>query len=190
MAITAAHPHLNSPRTSPITDQDDDENALITANIRAVSTPPWPVPARPRTWPAAALAAAAIVLAASALLVALTRPVPTPAGPTAPTYSAADTAAAKKALCDTYKLAAADVRVDTASGDKAIARVATTNGAVLLNAAAGAPALDPKIRDAALALAAAYATLTALGNATDQQYQAALDDLAAKDGTLKGLCNG
>jgi hypothetical protein len=47
------------------------------------------------------------------------------------------------------------VRVDTAGTDKALARIATTNGAIMLEMAAANPALDTNHRDAAHALAMA-----------------------------------
>lgn len=194
MAITAAHSHLNNPSTAPITDYDDVANTLLRTNIRPVSTPPWPTPTRPRTWPAATLAAAALVLAAAALIVTLTRPAPSPSRPTTPTYSAAETADAQQRLCDAYRLAASEVEADTTGGaDKAIARIATTNAAIMLDAAATTSALDPKLRGAAQALAAAYARVTATGSgavATDQEYHEALSDSAMKAKTLGGLCNG
>ena len=45
----------------------------------------------------------------------------------------------------------ATVRADTNGSDEALARIATTNGAVMLYNAAANPALDPKHRDAARA---------------------------------------
>jgi hypothetical protein len=154
--------------------------------------PTQPAP-RSRTWPAVALAAIAAAVAVAALVVALTNS--TPAAPsastTAPTHSAAETAAAQRQLCDTYKLAAQAVRVDTAGTDKALARIATTNGAIMLEMAAANPAVDTNHRDAAYALAMAYGTLTAKGTfgiATDAEYQAALDDVIAKDAAMKKVC--
>ncbi|MFY2858571.1 hypothetical protein ACOJVU_01695 [Mycobacterium sp. THU-M104] len=72
-----------------------------------------------------------------------------------------------------------------------MARIATTNGAVMLDNAAANPALNLKDREAALALAAAYGTLTAMSNnvvATDSQYQVALDDITAKNAVMKSMC--
>lgn len=114
---------------------------------------------------------------------------PTPAAP--PTSTPADIAAAQRQLCDTYKLAARAVQVDTGGNDRALARIATTNGAVMLENVVSNPALDAKHRDAAQALAAAYGTLTAMSSkevATDTQYQAALDDITAKDAVMKSVC--
>ena len=73
-----------------------------------------------------------------------------------PTHSAAETAAAQRQLCDTYTLAARAVQVDTNGSDKALARIALTNAAVMLDNAAADPALDATHRDAARALATAY----------------------------------
>lgn len=194
--ITSAHHTLDQHRSDLsqglLQGWDAGENPPVGAMVGAVSTSPWPAPpARPRTWPAYAISAIAIVLAAVALFIRPTAPAAPPA-PAAPTHSAADTDAAQRTLCESYKLVASDVRTGTAGADKAFARIATTNGAVMLDVAAGDPALDAKSRDAAKSLAMAYATLTAMGNsdvATEQQYQAALGDLAAKDRPLKDMCN-
>ncbi|BBZ42323.1 hypothetical protein [Mycobacterium conspicuum] len=152
-------------------------------------------PSHPRTWPAVALATIAVVVAVAALIMALTRSTHASQPPaiTTPTYRAAETAAAQRQLCDTYKLAAQAVAIDTGGGDKALARIATTNGALLLNMAAANPTLDANHRDAARALATAYGTLTAKGTygiASDSEYQAALDDIVAKDAVLKKVCGG
>ncbi|WP_425294058.1 hypothetical protein [Mycobacterium attenuatum] len=112
---------------------------------------------------------------------------------TAPTYTAAETAAAQQQLCDTYRLVAQAAKVDTAGTDKALARIATTNGALMLYMAAANPALGSKDRDAARALAMAEGALTAKGSygvATDAEYQAALDDAIAKDAAMKKVCGG
>ncbi len=159
-------------------------------------TPTYPTgPAqRPRPWLVIALAVTAAV-AVAALIVALTRPTaPKPsATAAAPTYTAAEISAAQRQLCDTYRLAAQAAQVDTAGADKALARIATTNGALLLEMAAANPALDVGHRDAARALAMAYGTLTAKGSygvATDADYQAALNDAIAKDAAMKKACSG
>jgi hypothetical protein len=96
-------------------------------------------------------------------------------------------------VCDTYKLVARAAQIDTAGTDKALARVATTNGALMLDMAAANAALDANHRDAARALAIAYGALTAKGSygvATDAEYQAALDDANAKDAAMKKVCGG
>lgn len=149
---------------------------------------------RSRPWLAIAVAVTAAI-AVAALVFALTLPtdshpsMPTTTAPT--TYTHAETATAQHQLCDVYKLAAQAAQVDTAGSDKALARIATTNGALLLNMAAANPALDAEHRDAAHALAMAYGTLSAKGSygvATDVQYQAALDDAIAKDAAMKKVC--
>ncbi|OSC26134.1 hypothetical protein B8W69_17050 [Mycobacterium vulneris] len=168
------------------------------------SSPPpaggWPPPhfsqpvSRPRPWLAMALALTAAI-AVAAMVLALTRPTASKsvATTTTPTYSAAETGAAQKILCDTYKLVARAVEVDTSGNDKALARIADTNGAVMLNMASTAPTLDTNHREAARALAIAYGTVTAMGNsavATDADYRAALDDVIAKDAAMKKVCGG
>jgi hypothetical protein len=154
--------------------------------------PTHPVP-RSRSWPAIAMAAIAAVVAVAALIVALTRS--TPAAPSAtttmPTHTAAETAAAQRQLCDTYKLQARTVRVDTNGNDEALARIAATNGAVMLYNAAANPALDSKHRDAARALATAYGNVSAMGSkgvATDAEWRAVLDDANAKDAAMSEVC--
>lgn len=149
----------------------------------------------PRPWLAIAPAVTAAV-AIAALVVALTRPIashPLATIATTSTYTPAETAAAQQQLCDTYKLAAHSAQVETAGSDKAMARIATTDGAILLEFGAANPAVDSGHRDAARALALAYGTLTAkasYGIATDTQYQAALDDAIAKDAAMKQVCGG
>lgn len=83
--------------------------------------------------------------------------------------------------------------MDTSGNDKALARIADTNGAVMLDMASAAPALDNNHRDAARALATAYGTVTVMGNssvASDAEYRAALDDVIAKDSVMKKVCSG
>jgi hypothetical protein len=150
-------------------------------------------PPRARTWPAVALAAIALVAAVAALIAALTKSTPTPPSPTTtvPTHSAAETAAAQRQLCDTYTLAARAVQVETNGSDKALARVALTNAAAMLENAAADPALDATHRDAVRALANAYRTTNALASGgTDAQWQASLDDTNAKDAVMKKVCGG
>ncbi|MGD1283467.1 hypothetical protein ACKUUI_22095 [Mycobacterium seoulense] len=146
---------------------------------------------RPHPWLAIGVVLTAAV-AIAALIVAVMRPATKlSTTTTAPTPTASETAAAERQLCDTYKLAARAVEVDTGGNDRALARIATTNGAVMLDNSVASPALDAKHRDAARALAGAYSVLTAMSNkavATDAQYQAALDDITAKDAVMKSVC--
>ncbi|WP_234786500.1 hypothetical protein [Mycolicibacter sinensis] len=152
-------------------------------------TQPWPAPPAPvrsRNWLTATLAAVAVVLATAALIVALTR---SGSGST-PTYTAAQKGEAKAKLCDQYKLAAQAMHIETSKpGDPALARVALTNGALILETASANPALEAKYSKAARALAAAYQTQTAMGTtAPVEQYQKAGEDLNAKDRVMQGLC--
>ncbi|EFG77087.1 hypothetical protein HMPREF0591_3014 [Mycobacterium parascrofulaceum ATCC BAA-614] len=90
-----------------------------------------------------------------------------------------------------YQLAAKAVQVDTAGTDKALARIATTNGALMLDRAASNPALDCKHRDAAGALKAAYLTVTAKSSyvvASETDFQSALDNVIGKDAVMKKVC--
>lgn len=144
---------------------------------------------------ALALAAIAVVLSAIALKVTLAHGARAASSTNSAqlAYSADETLAAQRQLCKTYKLVAQAAQVDTAGTDKALARIATTNGALMLDMAAANAALDSSHRDAARALATAYATLTAKGTygvASDADYRAALDDAIAKDFAMKKLCGG
>jgi hypothetical protein len=130
------------------------------------------------------------VVAVAALIVALTNSKHTATPPT-PTYTAAETAAAQRQLCDIYKLIARAVQVDTNGSDKALARITLTNAGAMLDNAAANPALDTTHRDAARALANAYRTTTALASGgTEADWQASLDDGNAKDAVMKKVCGG
>ncbi|ETB23951.1 hypothetical protein O971_25005 [Mycobacterium avium subsp. hominissuis 10-4249] len=158
--------------------------------------PGQPVP-RPRPWLAIAVALTA-GLAVAALVISLTRPTsqavvststPTPT----PTPSATDIGVAQQRLCDTYKLAARAVQVDTNGNDKAFARIALTNSAGMLYDASNDPALDEQHRSAARALARAYLVDTAKsseGTATEAEFRDAVADVNAKDAEMKKVCGG
>ena len=144
---------------------------------------------------ALALASLAVVVAAAALLVTLTRSTQAASSTAgkAPNYTAAETAAAQKQLCDTYKLEARTVRADTNGNDEALARIAATNGAVMLLNAAANPALDAKHRDVARSLAEAYGTVSAMGSkgvVTDAEWRAVLEDANVKDAAMSEVCGG
>lgn len=169
------------------------------------SAPPlaesWPPPhfrqppSRPRPWMAPAVMLTAAV-AVAALVVSLMRPTASHSSAnatTTPTFTPAEIAAPQQRPCDMYKLAAQSVQVDTASTDKALARIATTNGALMLDMGANNPALDTNHRDTARALESAYLTVTAkssYGVATDAEFQSALEDVLAKDAAMKKVCGG
>lgn len=96
-------------------------------------------------------------------------------------------------MCERYKLAARAMHIETSdpAGDTALARVALSNGALMLDTASADPALDAEHRDAARALASSYQTTAALGTtgmATRDQYLASIDDMNAKDRVMAGLC--
>ncbi|WP_308458129.1 hypothetical protein [Mycobacterium kansasii] len=81
------------------------------------------------------------------------------------------------------------MQVETTGSDRALARVALTNAAAMLDNAAADPALDARHRDAARSLAKAYRTTTAMGSvATETEYRAALDDIIAKDAQMRQAC--
>lgn len=159
---------------------------------------PPPPQQRSRFWPTIAvgalvIAVVAAIVAVAALVVAATPPPaanPTPIA-AAPTYNAAEKSAARQNLCDTYGLAARAVGVDTNGTNPALARIALTNAATMLDSANTDPAIGDKLRNLARALAAAYRTLTAKSSSdafTELEYRAALNDVAAKDTAMKKVC--
>ncbi|WP_052739912.1 hypothetical protein [Mycobacterium sp. UM_Kg27] len=110
----------------------------------------------------------------------------------APRYTAAQQADAKKRLCDSYKLAAHAEHIETNTPNNiALARLSATNGALILETAATDPALAPQYRDAARALARTYQTIVALSTGRegdDPELGAAINDANAKDREMIGLC--
>ncbi|WP_231996761.1 hypothetical protein [Mycobacterium scrofulaceum] len=85
------------------------------------------------------------------------------------------------------------MQVDTNGTDKALARIAATNAALMLENAADDSALDARQSDVARALATAYLMATAKatsGVVSDSEWQAALDDVIAKDAAMKQVCGG
>lgn len=134
-------------------------------------------------------------VAAAALVVALTRPTSshTSVDSTTPTHTTTEIATAQQRLCETYKIAARAVRVDTNGSDKAFARTALTNSAVLLYNVSNDPTLDEQHRSAAQALGTAYLTDTAKsseGAASEAEFQQAVADVNAKDAAMKKVCGG
>ena len=133
---------------------------------------PSPQLKRSRMWPAIALgslalASIATVVAVVALVVATSRSsVSSPTSTsTAPTYSAADVAAAHQKLCDAYKLAARSVAIETNGNSPERAGIAEVNGALLLeDAVNSAPGITPSDRAAALALAGTYKNIAAVAS--------------------------
>jgi hypothetical protein len=137
------------------------------------------------------LAAVSTAVAVIALVVVLNRPTAAeePATSGAPTYDHAQTVAAQRKLCDAYKLAAQEVRIETNGNDRALARIALTNAAAMLDDSASDPALEKNQRDAARALASAYRKTTALGSVgTDTEYRTSLEDIIAKDAPMRQAC--
>ncbi|WP_338138598.1 hypothetical protein [Mycobacterium marinum] len=140
-----------------------------------------------------------VVLGTTALIVALKDPTNSGSASTSPTtaapsYTATQTAAAHRKLCDTYKLAARAVQIQTNGDSPALAGVAAVNGAIMLQATVNAtPALASADRKTALALAEAYSNTTALSSfvhSEDPEWQAALNDVNAKDAQMKAVCSG
>ncbi|WP_332481635.1 hypothetical protein [Mycobacterium intracellulare] len=143
------------------------------------------------------MAAVAVLLGAAALVVALTRPAgsqPTVSSvtPASPSYTSEQTAAAHQKLCDTYKLAAREVQIDTNGDSRALAGVASVNAAVMLQQAVDAnPAIPSGDRAAALTLASAYTKAIAVGSTLqrdDPDFRAEVDDVNAKDTAMKKIC--
>ncbi|PBJ40599.1 hypothetical protein BB737_06650 [Mycobacterium avium subsp. hominissuis] len=154
-----------------------------------------PQPSRSRTWPAVALAAVAVLLGGAALVVALTRPTGgsstvSSTTSTTPSYTAEQTAAAHQKLCSAFRLASDAVKTDS-SGDRALGRIALTNGASLVEAAV-TPALPSAEANEARALANAYRTAAAVASsaaADDPRWQAAVNDVNVKSDALFALCH-
>ncbi|WP_421846169.1 hypothetical protein [Mycobacterium sp.] len=111
-----------------------------------------------------------------------------------PTYTAAETAADHKKLCEVYKLAARSVQVDTHGENPALAAAALANGAVMLEQSANtAPALAPDDLTAALTLAEAYSRINAMGSFLPRNHpslESAINDVNAKDARMKAVCDG
>lgn len=156
---------------------------------------PMQPPPRPRTWPAIALAAIAVVLGIAALVVALARPTNNQSTassitPTTPSYSADQVATAHKKLCDAYNLAAHAVQIETHGPSPERAGIAEVNGAMMLERVVNAtPAIMASERAAALALADAYNNIAAVASLNDNSaWQPALDDANAKDAAMKRVC--
>jgi hypothetical protein len=159
--------------------------------------PAFPIqpPTRPRTWPAIALAALGVLLGAIALVVAFTRPTGSQTGTAAttsavPTYTSQQIAAAHQQLCSAFALASDAVKTDS-SGDRALGRIALTNGAALLDAAV-TPALPTAQAGEARALANAYRTAAAVASsaaADDPRWQASVNDVNVKSDALLATCH-
>lgn len=152
---------------------------------------PVPVPHRPRRR-LYALLVVGIIANTALSTVALVMGLSQSGANLVPTYTAAQKATAQTQLCSRYRLAAQAARIETSSGDVALARISTTNGALILETAAADPALDSAFRDAALALATAYRTMTVKqteGMADDTENQAVLDAALDKNRAMKDLCD-
>lgn len=110
------------------------------------------------------------------------------------TYSADEIATAHQKLCDSYRLAARAIQIDTNGTNPERANIATVNGAVMLaEAVNSSPALTPDDRATALALAEAYsnaAAVTSTAGGNDPAWQAAINDVIAKDAPMKRLRGG
>jgi hypothetical protein len=162
-------------------------------------TYPAPPPPPPRIWPAVAvgaivLAVVATIVAVVALTVATTRSAASSpaATTTVPTYSPAEVSGAHHKLCDTYKLAARAVQIETNGSSPDRAGIAEVNGAMMLQDAMNAtPAISPSDRTAAVALAGAYNNIAAVASFNDNSiWQPALNDANAKDTAMQKVCGG
>lgn len=159
---------------------------------------PPPPPKRSRFWPAIALGAFVIAMAATivavvALVVATNRPSASGSTPTtsSPTYSAAEVSAAHQS-CATLTSAARAVQIETHGPSPERAGIAEVNGAMMLKRVINAaPELTASDHTTALALADAYNDVAAVASLNDNsRWQAALDDANAKDTAMKKLCGG
>lgn len=156
---------------------------------------PTQPPPRPRAWPAIALSVIAVLLGTAALVVSLTRPASSRSSvssttSTPPSYNAEKSAAAHQQLCSAFRLASDSVKTDS-SGDRALGRIALTNGAALLDSAV-TPALPSAQAGEARALANAYRTAAAVAStaaADDPRWQASVNDVNAKSDALLATCH-
>ncbi|WP_207567992.1 hypothetical protein [Mycolicibacter engbaekii] len=153
--------------------------------------PAWPEPSPARSHSRSPLVVQAftliISLAALTLgIVAVNRP------NSSPTYTEAQRAAAQSMLCERYRLAAESVKIETQTPDNAaLARIALTNGAIMLETASADPALDASVREAVRELAVGYQDLTAMGTAgivNESQFEDRMDAVNDKNRVLKELC--
>lgn len=161
---------------------------------------PPPPPKRSRFWPAIALGAVVIAVAATtvaivALVSATNRPPASGSTPTtsSPTYSSAEVSAAHQKLRDAYKLAARAVQIETDGENPALAGIATVNGALILeHALSTTPAIPLGDRTAAVALAEAcsnaQATAATVRQRDDPLWQSTIGDVNAKDAATKKVC--
>ncbi|WP_369807413.1 hypothetical protein [Mycobacterium sp. E3305] len=140
------------------------------------------------------MAAVATLLSIAALIVVLLRTSTTNASPvtTPPTFTAGETSAAHQKLCDSYRLVARAVQIETNGTSPERAGIAEVNGAMTLKDAVDAyPAITSGDRAAAVALARAYNNLAAVASLNDSSlWQSALDDTNAKDAAMKKVCGG
>ncbi|WP_373199453.1 hypothetical protein [Mycobacterium marinum] len=86
------------------------------------------------------------------------------------------------------------MQIDTNGGDAALSRVATVNGAVMLDQAINAaPALASAERAAAASLAKAYTEASARASSLhrdDPEWQAVVENVNTKDAQMKAICSG
>ncbi|MDV6974718.1 hypothetical protein R4F53_04460 [Mycobacterium intracellulare] len=145
------------------------------------------------------MAAVAVLLGAAALVVALTWPAGITTSvssttSTTPFHPADQTAAARKKLCDAYKLAAQAVQIETNGTNPERANIATVNGAIMLEAAVkSTPEIAPSDRAAALTLAEAYSNAVAAASTAggdDPRWLSAIDNVISKDAPMRQLCGG
>ncbi|MGD9622225.1 MAG: hypothetical protein AB7G47_19555 [Mycolicibacterium sp.] len=162
--------------------------------------PPAYAPAPRRRRSALPLAVAIVGLIASAALVvgivALSQGPATPTtGPSAPAFTQDQIAAAKADLCSTWSLASAAIKVETNhSNDPALARVALTNSASMMEAAvADHPALTRDDRDTALAVARASRRVAAISSTAavgTPDFNAAIDAGNSASNAMQSRCAG
>lgn len=83
------------------------------------------------------------------------------------------------------------IETNDPNGEDSLARIALSNGALMLYLASEDPALNAEDRQAARTLADSYQTTAALGTtgmATREQYVASVDDMNAKNLVMLRLC--
>ena len=180
----------------------------VTTTTRPPTSPQWAAPygsgppARRGRTPTIALGVVGLLALAALILgiIGLTRQTSTtsasststmPAAPAAPAFTAGETAAAHKQFCAVVDLAVRAVKSETNGPDRALARIALTNSAAMIESASSNPALSADDRDAARSVAEAYWATVATSSvaASDTpQFQASVDQANQAASRIVAVC--
>ncbi|MCV7026636.1 hypothetical protein H7I77_25345 [Mycolicibacterium novocastrense] len=115
-----------------------------------------------------------------------------PPASTSPAFTADEVATAQNSLCTTWSAASRAVKEETNRTDNpALARVALTNSAAMIDSAAQNPALTPQNREAAAAVSGAYRNLTAVSSIAPPgtpEFQEAVDGANQAARQMQAVC--